>query len=89
MEGEGDLLEGDEEGGGWDVDAEDLELPPDLVRRRACKVPYLPTSPSHYSPTILPPSVHAVLHEGRAINSYCNTFTSAICALRNVLYCAL
>ena len=33
MEGEGDLLEGDEEGGGWDVDAEDLELPPDLVRK--------------------------------------------------------
>ena len=33
LEGEGDLLEGDEEGGGWDVDAEDLELPPDLVRR--------------------------------------------------------
>lgn len=30
LEEEGDLLEGDEEGGGWDVDAEDLELPPDL-----------------------------------------------------------
>ena len=35
LEGEGDLLEGDEEGGGWDVDAEDLELPPDLVRMTA------------------------------------------------------
>ena len=37
LEGEDDLLEGDEEGGGWDVDAEDLELPPDLVRRRTVR----------------------------------------------------
>ena len=26
-----DILGGDEEGGGWDVGDEDLELPPDLV----------------------------------------------------------
>ena len=28
---EGDILGGDEEGGGWDVGDEDLVLPPDLV----------------------------------------------------------
>lgn len=28
---DGDLLGGDEEGGGWDVGDEDLVLPPDLV----------------------------------------------------------
>lgn len=28
---DGDILGGDEEGGGWDVGDEDLVLPPDLV----------------------------------------------------------
>ena len=55
LEGEGDLLEGDEEGGGWDVDAEDLELPPDLVRRQMNL--YGPLSSHLPPPTILPPSV--------------------------------